>query len=314
MTAVDPRPNADGDERVVTGRLGVIGQIREVLKYRELLLGLIRKELKVKYKDSTLGFLWSLLNPALSLGVFYIVFQIFLSAGIPAFAIFLLCGLLVWNLFSSSLAGATGSVTSAGGLVNKVYFPRVILPLASVGAAVVHFFLQGIVLVGALVVTRYDVEVSWLPLLVLAFVATVALATGFAIMLSAVNVYARDTQHILELSLLAWFWLTPIVYPVDLIASQTEARSVPDWLYLLNPIVPLVMAFQRVLHNRVDFEQEVRLREAGPIEITVTRILPDESFLWYVGANLAVVGVGVALIGAALHVFSRLEGNFAEEL
>lgn len=94
MTAVDPRRNADGDERVVTGRLGVIGQIREVLKYRELLLGLIRKELKVKYKDSTLGFLWSLLNPALSLGVFYIVFQIFLSAGIPAFAIFLLCGLL----------------------------------------------------------------------------------------------------------------------------------------------------------------------------------------------------------------------------
>ncbi|MEM9606569.1 MAG: ABC transporter permease [Actinomycetota bacterium] len=314
MTAVDPLRPGGADERVVSARLGVVGQIREVIRYRELLLGLVRKELKVKYKDSTLGFLWSLLNPALSLGVFYVVFQIFLGAGIPAFAIFLLCGLLVWNLFSASLAGATGSVTAAGGLVNKVYFPRVILPLAAVGAAVVHFFLQGIVLVAALMVTRYDVELTWLPLLALAFVATVALATGFAIMLSAVNVYARDTQHILELSLLAWFWLTPIVYPVDLVITQTEARSVPDWLYLLNPIVPLVMTFQRVLHNRVDFEQEVRLRENGPIDIQITRILPDESFLWYVSANLVVIGIGVALIGAALHVFSRLEGNFAEEL
>lgn len=313
MTTVDPRRSGDG-ERLVSARLGVVDQIREVVRYRELLLGLVRKELKVKYKDSTLGFLWSLLNPALSLAVFYVVFQVFLGAGIPAFAIFLLCGLLVWNLFSASLAGATGSVTAAGGLVNKVYFPRVILPLAAVGAAVVHFFLQGIVLVAALLITRYDVEVAWLPLLVLAFAATVCLGTGFAILLSAVNVYARDTQHILELSLLAWFWLTPIVYPVDLVVSQTEARSVPDWLYLINPLTPLVMTFQRVLHNRVDFEQEVQLRENGPLQITVTRILPDESFLWYVGANSVVIGLGLALTGVALHVFSRLEGNFAEEL
>ncbi|MEM9714242.1 MAG: ABC transporter permease [Actinomycetota bacterium] len=314
MTAVEPTRPGGSDERVVSARLGIVGQIAEVVRYRELLGGLIRKELKVKYKDSTLGFLWSLLNPALSLAVFYVVFQIFLQAGIPAFSIFLLCGLLVWNLFSASLAGATGSVTSASGLVNKVYFPRVILPLAAVGAAVVHFFLQGIVLVAALAVTRYDIEFSWLPLLVLAFAATVSLGTGFAILLSAVNVYARDTQHILELSLLAWFWLTPIVYPVDLVASQVAERSVPDWLYLINPITPLVMTFQRVLHNRVDFEQEVQLRETGGIEITITRILPDESFLWYVGAGSIVFLIGAALTLVALHVFSRLEGNFAEEL
>ena len=105
-------------------------------------MGLVRKELKVKYKDSSLGFFWSMLNPAMYLVVFYVVFQIILGSGIPFFAIYLLSGLLAWNLFSGSVTGATGSIVSNGSLVNKVYFPREILPLATVGANLVHFFLQ----------------------------------------------------------------------------------------------------------------------------------------------------------------------------
>ena len=104
-------------------------------EYRELLGNLIRKELKVKYKNSALGFLWSLLNPMLYLVVFYVVFTSSSPPSIPYFPIFLLSGLLPWNLFSAGLGGGTGSIVSNAGLVNKVWFPREILPLASIGAA-----------------------------------------------------------------------------------------------------------------------------------------------------------------------------------
>ena len=121
------------------------------MRYHELLVALVRKELKVRYKGSTLGFLWSLLNPLLYLAVFYYVFEVVLEAGIPNFAIFLLSGLLAWNLFSSSLLTGTGAIVDNGALVKKVYFPREILPLANVGASLVHFFLQLIVMAFALV-------------------------------------------------------------------------------------------------------------------------------------------------------------------
>src|SRR5262249_24427944 len=102
-------------------------RLRDIWTYRELLGNLVRKELKVKYKNSALGFLWSLLNPALYLVVFYIVFQLILKSGIPNFPIFLLAGLLPWNLFSVGLGASAASVTANGALVSKVWFPREIL-------------------------------------------------------------------------------------------------------------------------------------------------------------------------------------------
>jgi ABC-2 type transport system permease protein len=316
MTEAQARRDAGDSLRVGSHRLSVREQIREVVEYRELLVGMIRRELKVKYKNSTLGFLWSLLNPALQLGVYYIVFQHFLGAGVPNFAVFLLCGLLIWNLVGGSMAIATSSVTGAGPLVNKVYFPRTILPLAAVGAQIVHFFLQGIVLILVLLASRSGVAWAYAPALVPAFIAAVLLAAGLSILLSAVNVYARDTQHLLELALLAWFWLTPIVYPADLILRQLEARpSLPDWLYLLNPVTPIVMTFQRVLHNQTTIESEAPLREGGVgAEIVITRILPDYGVAFYLATTTAVIAVSALLIVAALRLFSRLEGSFAEEI
>ena len=141
---------------VVAPRRTVAQSITGIWRYRELLVNLVRKELKVRYKNSSLGFLWSMLNPLMYLVVFYVVFQLVLKAGIPYFPVFLLSGLLAWNLFSSSLAGATGSITGNASLVNKVWFPREILPLAAIGANFVHFLLQGMVLVIALVVIPYS--------------------------------------------------------------------------------------------------------------------------------------------------------------
>src|SRR5436190_23359464 len=150
MTPVVSRVERHAPIRVVSARVNLRRRLAELWRYHELFVGLVRKELKVKYKESILGFLWSMLNPALYLVVFYIVFQVILGSGIPQFAIFLLSGLLVWNLFSSALPAATGSVVGNAAIVKKVAFPREILALATVGAALVHFFLQSIVLLLAL--------------------------------------------------------------------------------------------------------------------------------------------------------------------
>src|SRR3954471_10184728 len=140
--------------RVVAPRIPLSQRLRDIWRYRELFFGLVRKELKVKYKESVLGFLWSMLNPAMTLTVYYIVFQLILKNGIPYFAIYLACGVLVWNLYSTALPGATGSVVANASIVKKVAFPREVLALAAVGAALVHFFFQTIVLVIFLLVFR----------------------------------------------------------------------------------------------------------------------------------------------------------------
>ena len=280
--------------------MGTLGHLRQIWSYRELLGGLVRKELKVKYKNSALGFVWSMLNPALYLVVFYLVFQIFLGSGIPRFPIFLLSGLLVWNFFSGSLSASTGAITGNSSLVNKVFFPREILPLASVGATLVHFFLQALVLVGALVIFRQPIPWSYLWLVVPALAVLIVLAAALSILLSAVNVYARDTQHLLELVLLAWFWLSAIVYPYRMVSDRLVGRGWPEWLLLLNPIIPITTAFQRGIYGTV---------RSGDLAI-----LPPYDQWWYL-RNLAIVGVlSCVLFVVAIRTFDRLQGNFAEEL
>ena len=295
MTSASPAMN------VVAPRRTVAQSIVGVWRYRELLLNLVRKELKVRYKNSSLGFIWSMLNPAMYLVVFYVVFQLVLKAGIPYFAVFLLSGLLAWNLFSASLAGAAGSITGNAPLVNKVWFPREILPLASVGANCVHFVLQGLVLVGALIAFRFDVDWGYLWLVIPAVIALLLLTSAAAVFLAAANVYARDTQHFLELALLAWFWMTPIVYQWDLQARQLSDGGRTPMLTLLNPVTPIVLALQRSLYG-------ITKMPGGQ------RILPLESSLWYARNLVGVSLAGAVLLLLALRMFTRVEGDFAEEL
>lgn len=291
-------------ERVVSARAGVIERVRDIWRYRELLEGLVRKELKVKYKNSILGFLWSMLNPLLYLVIFTVVFQVFLKNGIPEFPIFLLSGLLAWNLFATALASATTSIIANGSIVKKIYFPREILPLASVGAGLVHFFLQVVVLLGALVVFRHGVSPTYLLMTIPALLVLLVLLSAFAIALAAINVYLRDTQHLLELVLLAWFWMTPIVYPYRLVADRLADRG-QEWAAFLNPITSIVLVFQRAIYNDIE-------TGSGP---TAVAILPDGVSPWWYLQHLAVVGgIALVLLVGALSLFGRLEGNFAEEL
>jgi ABC-2 type transport system permease protein len=234
--------------------------------------------------------------------VFTIVFQVVLKAGIPYFPIFLLSGLLAWNLFSISLGAATGSITGNHTLVNKVYFPREILPLAAVGANCVHFVLQAVVLVLAIALSPVSFDLRWVWLVLPAMVVLLVLTAAFAIFLSAVNVYARDTQHLLELALLAWFWMTPIVYQWRQPAQKLQDHGLRSSLLLLNPIVSITTTLQRALYGQ-HFVKGERLP-----------LLPVSGQWWYL-RNLGIAGaVAVVLFVGAMRLFNRLEGNFAEEL
>ena len=143
-------------------RPGPIQRMRNVWEYRELLRNLVRVQLKVKYKNSVLGFVWSLLNPLLYLVIFTFVFTVVQPTGIQDFAVFFLSGLLAWSLFSTSLGEGTNAIVHNASLVKRVWFPREILPLAGIGAALVHFFLQMLVLVAAMAVFRRPPEWSYL--------------------------------------------------------------------------------------------------------------------------------------------------------
>ncbi len=286
---------------VVAPRRTVRQSIVGIWRYRELLVNLVRKDLKVRYKNSSLGVIWSMVNPMMYLVVFYVVFQLVLKAGIPYFPVFLLSGLLAWNLFSASLAGSTGSITGNASLVNKVWFPREILPLATIGANFVHFLIQAGVLVVALVVFRFDIDWGSVWLVVPALIALLLLTAALSIFLAAANVYARDTQHLLELALLAWIWMTPIIYQWDLQARVIAERGWSPMLTLLNPMTSIVLAFHRSLYG-------IAVTDAGQ------RQLPLESSLWYF-RNLAVVMVvATVLLVLAMRLFARIEGSFSEEL
>lgn len=273
--------------------------VREVWEFRELLVQLVRKELKVKYKDSVLGFLWTLVRPLLQLLVYSVAIGVFLgtSKTIPSFGVYLFTGLLAWSLFSDILGGCTGSIVGNAALVKKVYFPRELFPLSVVGAALVNFFLQSVVLVGAFVVTGNWPRPSDLVLLPLALLVLVVFATALGLVLAATNVYLRDVQYLLEVGLLLWFWMTPIVYDWTKVKDKLAGGSL-HWVYevyLANPMADVVLAFQRSLW---------RAGEPTP---------------FYYGGNLSLrllvlLVASCGLLFLAQRIFARSSGNFAQEL
>lgn len=267
----------------------------------ELLRNLVRKDLKVKYKGSTLGFAWSLANPLLLLAVYYVVFQVILPGRIPNFAIYLMAGLLVWNAFSSSVTYACTSVVNSANLVKKVRFPLPVLPLSAVGFAAVHFVLQLAVLFAVVAALRYDFVGPQLVLLLPALAVLIVFTVGLSLLVSALNVRYRDTQHLLEVGLLAWFWLNPVIYDAGLIREHLHHWT---WLYWLNPMATVVATFQRAIYKHP---------YAGSGGSRVL-ILADPGYTFYL-CELAVVGaVSLALLWLGRGVFRRMQADFAEEL
>ena len=276
----------------------------EIFSYRELLVGLVRKELKVRYKNSVLGFVWSLVTPAVTIGVFYVIFSVVLKNSIPYFVLFLMSGVLVWNMFQNGLAAAVGSIVGNAPLVKKVWFPREIFPLAAIGATFIDFLIQSTVLVVAFIAMRWRIGWGYLPLIPIALVVALLFSTACALFLAAVNVRYRDIQHFLGIALMVWFWGTPIIYPYQQVAHKLAGVHL-SWLPLLNPYAIICLSFQRALYNRTTVHPK-----NGP----VTPMLPNHGELWYLALLGAVAVFSIVLGLGAWRVFRRLEGDFAEEL
>ncbi len=301
------KTRAEVDElRIVAQHRPLGAHVLEIVRYRELLARLIGRELKVRYKNSTLGFVWSMVQPLFLLAVYAAVFSI-LGASFSDFALWILCGLLIWNMVSTAVLTATSSITSNAYLVGKVRFPRAVLPLSMVGAALVHFFLQMLVFVVLIVATRHQVDWTFMWLVPLALLVSVVVASAFALLLSTANVFSRDTQHLLELSLLAWFWLTPVIYQYDRLALWLSDHGVPAGIFLINPLTSVVIVFQRAFYGRASVPTD---DNSGQI----INLLPSDGPMWYL-RNLAITGgVGLTLFVLALVMFDRAESRFAEAL
>ena len=294
---------------IVNGKVQLGQRLVDLWRNRDLLVLLTRTELKVKYKESVLGYAWSMLNPALVLGIYYVIFKLISRTAQPHFAIWLFCGLIVWNLFNNSAQASTTVVVGKAGIIKKVAFPRELLAMSTVGVSIVLFAIQLVVLVIFLALFQIVPDWGALWLLPLAFVALLVFTSAVSIFLSAVNVYLRDTQHLSEVALMAWFWATPIVYPFALVAKHLTKYHL-TWLYLSNPITPIAMTFQRVIYSHTSYS--VVDPKSGAV--TVNQLLPNVGLGAYAALLGIVFVVSVGLFLLSLIVFGRLEGNFAEEL
>lgn len=304
------RPVEDRPVRVVSARPSFGLRLREIWDARELLTYFIITDIKIKYKASALGLLWSMFAPAATLAIYWVVFGLILKNNMPAFALFLFAGLLVWNFFFSVIITSTSIVVDRAGIVKKVAFPREILALSTVGTSFIYFLIQSGVMVLFMVAFWRGPDWSMIWLLPFSILSLAIFAGSLGILLSAINVYLRDTRHLIEVALQMWFFLTPIIYSFEAQVSKRlhHVRGLNlTWLYLLNPVTPTVMTFQRVIYATPV------VQSLAPGHPTLT-VLPTWPMSTYVILNLGVLAAGVALFAVAISVFGRLEGNFAEEL
>jgi len=295
-------PRAELPARIVSSKVRLSARFVELWRSRELFVFFVRRDLKVKYKGSVLGLLWSMLNPAVVLAVYYVVFKYFLKNSVPYFALYLFSGLLVWNFFATALVGASSAVVGAAGIVKKVAFPREILALSQVGTATMFFFFQSGVMILFLLGFEYAPNWRFLSLIPFALVDLIIFAAAIAVFLSAVNVYLRDVEHLIQVLISTWFWGVPIIYSFNVVDRPSHR-----WLgiaYLVDPIVPVILTFQRAIYGKVSYVYGGKLYYQ----------LANYPFHFYVEMLAWVFIVAVLMFIGALLVFGRLEGNFAEEL
>lgn len=272
----------------------MIDNLKELYESRDLLFNLVKRELKVKYKKSALGFFWSLFNPLLTMLVFTFVFAFILkivpppnTVGKTNFPIFLLAALLPWNFFSTSIGSAVGSIVFNSNLIRKVYFPREILPLSIVLANLVNFCLELVVLFSFLIFFGYPFFV-YLPFLIIIIFVQLVFTAGVSLIFAFLNVYFRDVQHFVGIILMIWFYANPIIYDFNQhVGAQAVKYPLLAFVYKLNPQADLILSFRDVLYFCK---------------------IPDFKVLGY--ATVA----SFATLFVAYYLFKRYDPSFAEEV
>jgi ABC-type polysaccharide/polyol phosphate export permease len=212
--------------------------------YRHLLRNLVLKDLKLKYRGSVIGFLWSLANPILMAIVYTVAFTKILQLRSDGFVFSLMLGLLAWTFFASSASMSTGAIVDNGGLVKSVWFPRAILPTATVLFNLAQYILSVLVIV-PLMLAWYGIAPAAPMLLFPIFVGLqLAFTVGVALLLATGSAFLRDVRHLVEIAITMLFWMTPIVYSVEKLEDPFRR------LILLTPMSPYVAAYQDIFYYR----------------------------------------------------------------
>jgi homopolymeric O-antigen transport system permease protein len=243
--------------------------MQSLFRYRELIRNLVLKDLKLKYRDSVLGFLWSLANPLLLILVYSFVFGHILRGGPPNFAYFLMVGILPWNFFAQSLMMSTGSILDNGSLIRKVALPMEVFPVATVLFSLAQYVFALIVFFPmAWLFFKVPVAWSWinfLPVLGLQILFTL----GLCFFISAATVFYRDVRHFTEIFLMLLFWLTPIIYDV-----QSAPATLKKVLYM-NPFSYFILGYQDALYRNTfsSLEQWLAITSLAIVSVTAGYIL-----------------------------------------
>jgi ABC-type polysaccharide/polyol phosphate export permease len=212
--------------------------------YRELVKNLVLKDLKLKYRGSVLGFMWSLLNPLMMIGVYAVAFTYILNNRVENFVFLLLLGILPWGFFVGSANMATGAIIDSGSLMKSVRFPPAILPIATVLFNLAQYLLTIVVFLPVMMLL-YRIPLAGPMLLYPIFLGLQVLFTmGVALLLAAGTAFFRDIRHLLEIALSIMFWLTPIVYPLAQVSDSLRP------VVLLTPLSPFIVAYQQMFYYR----------------------------------------------------------------
>lgn len=254
--------------------------IKELYNYREMLSNLVKKDLKVRYKGSVLGFLWTFLNPLLQLVVYTIVFSTIMKVDIDKFYIYLFIGLIPWLFFATCIQAGSVSILMNKDLIKKIYFPRIILPISTVNSTFMNMFYSMIVVLLTILVSGIGFS-KYILLLPVAMIMQYILVLGMTFMFSALNVYFRDLEYILNIIVMIWFYLTPIVYKIEMIPEKYRF-----WFYL-NPMTGIINFYRNILYYK--------------------RMPSFNAF-----GGILIYGIIMIVIG--YFVFEKLQKNFAEEL
>lgn len=253
---------------------------KDLYKYRELLKTSIRKEIRGKYKGSFLGVLWSFINPLLMVMIYAVVFPLILRVKEDNYVIFLIVGLIPWNFFTTSLTQGTTVILHNANIIKKVYFPREILPISVVTSAMINFFISCIIIL--IFIAFSNIGFSWfllfLPIIVL---IQYTFTLGLTFILSAINIYIRDAEYIVNFFIMMFFYVTPIIYSSSMIPEHYQ------WVLKLNPMTHIIGSYRDIFY----YQQFPEI------------------------ANLIAIGLFsfiVLILGYS--IFKKLERGFAEEV
>lgn len=259
----------------------ILERVKEIKEYQDMINGLVRRELRGKYKASALGFLWNFVNPLMSIIVYIIVFSWVFNSGIEQYPIYLIVGMMPWNFFSTSLGGGSGAIVHQADMTKKIFFPREVLVISTVTANFINLLITYVIVLGIVFIWRPLSHPILLFNLVIALITEYMFALGLALIIAAIDVYFRDVEYMTGVILMAWVWMTPVMYAIE---------GVPQLLQNIlqyNPMTWYVRLYQDVLYFNVQSSGILMLK-------------------------CGIAGIVAMIVGEI--IFLHLEGDFAEEL